>query len=79
MVAPDKIADLIRTLAESRHACQVVQDEAAEFEGPLASLVKLELDSCCEALEETFDRVHRIAKRLSELRLEDGDAPAPGA
>lgn len=67
MVAPDKIADLIRQLAETKHSCEELKREVDEHDTPLAALHSLELASCCASLEGVFERVHRLAKPLSEL------------
>jgi hypothetical protein len=71
-IAPERVAELIRLLAESRHNLAALQDEVEGIDTPLARLYALEMQDDLGKLEEVFESVHRLASALVELRNGEG-------
>ena len=67
-IAPERVAELIRALAEARHYLGVVLDEVESHDSPLAQLYTLRLNKDVERLEEVFSSVHSLAGSLTDLR-----------
>lgn len=68
MVAPDKIAELIRLLSETQHALGEVIGEVDDTESYQAGIYKRSLEANKGQLALVFENVHRLARPLSELR-----------
>ena len=74
-VAPDRVAELIRSLAEARHHLGAIHDDVDAIESPLAFLYSVELQTYVEALDGVFEGIYRLARPLVELReVEDDEA-----
>ena len=71
-IAPERVADLIRSLAESRHTLGLLHGEVEEMASPLAQLYALELDQNLTKVEEVFDSIRALAPRLTELQNGEG-------
>jgi hypothetical protein len=69
-IAPERVAELIRSLAEARHSLGVLTDELDGMTSPLAQLYALELQQNLRQVDDTFEVVHRLARPLTELRDE---------